>query len=295
MGIIESIKEEAKRTGFNRDRFIFIKEDEKVRVRFLEELDEGHEYWFHDSFENGVPLTICRKHFGEKCPLCNKEGITTRKQYLWSVYNYDSNNVDLLMFKVSRVSPVQTLVEYYEEFGTILGRDYTIKRTGKQLDTRYTVTPLDKSEPRNKALPYSESTLLEMLNKAYPVSLESKKKVSNDDDEDDNETLEDVLDDDNIETLKTSKKGSKSKSESHKYASMEGDEAELPGTTVKKTKKESKYLSVKSMETLLEKHDIDMDDFLEYFELTKLKDIKETKKGFMEYIEEYIEWVEGDE
>ena len=42
MGILSRIKEEAARSGSSREKFFFVKDGEKARVRFLQEIDEAY-------------------------------------------------------------------------------------------------------------------------------------------------------------------------------------------------------------------------------------------------------------
>lgn len=177
MSLIDKIKSDVKKAGANRGKFIYFKEGEKQRIRFLTDMDDGMEVVFHDSFEKGVNVP-CQEIFGKDCDYCDDDELRTRSQYLWSVYNYETKEVQLFMFPVNSFSPVPALMAMYENYGTLTDRDYVINRQGKQTNTSYSVVPMDKAKFRNeKAKAYSESQILKMLAKAYPTD--------DDDDEED--------------------------------------------------------------------------------------------------------------
>ena len=168
MGLLEKIKEDAKKSGQNKGKFFYVREGEKKRVRFLQDMQDGFEVTMHDSFEAGLN-TPCKEMYGKSCPYCDEEGIRTRSQYAWSVWDYDSNEVKILMYAMNNCTPIASLASMYETYGTLTDRDYVISKTGKQQNTQYTVIPMDKNKFRNeKAKPYSHSAFLKMLLKAFP-------------------------------------------------------------------------------------------------------------------------------
>ena len=192
MGLLDSIKRDAKKSGGNKAKFIYFREGEKQRVRFLQDMDEGMEIIFHDSFEAGINVP-CQEHFGRSCPYCNDDSLRTRSQYLWSVWNYETNQVQCFMFPMNNCSPLPALVAMYENYGTLMDRDYVVSVTGKQQNKTFSVVPMDKVKFRNaKAKPFSKKQVLSMLDKAWPA------EGSDDDDEND------------IETAKRKKKNHKS-------------------------------------------------------------------------------------
>ena len=170
MGIIESIKSNVAKSGSNKDKILFVRSNSKVRVRFLQEMDKGFEFTFHDSYKAGIN-TICQEELGKNCPLCGDEELRTRTQYAWSVYNYDTKKVEIMLFAVNNCTPVSLLLSMYENYGTILDRDYVLSKTGQQQNTSYSVIPQDKQRFRNtKVKPYTKSAVLKILDKAFPLS-----------------------------------------------------------------------------------------------------------------------------
>ena len=168
MGLLNKIKEDVKKAGANKGKFIYFREGTKTRLRFLTDLDDGLDVIFHDSFADSINLP-CQEVFGRECNYCEQEGLRTRSQYIWSVWDYEAAEVKLLMAPVNQNSPVPNLVAMYESYGTLTDRDYIISVSGKGTSKTHTVIPQDKNKFRNeKAKPYSEKAILKMLDKAWP-------------------------------------------------------------------------------------------------------------------------------
>lgn len=254
MGLIDKIKADAKKSGGNKGKFIYIREGTKLRIRFLQDMDEGMEVTFHDSYEAGINVP-CQELFGRDCPYCDDENIRTRSQYLWSVWNYEAKEVQIFMFPVNNCSPIPALMAMYENYGTLCDRDYVISVSGKQTNKTYSVVPMDKVKFRNeKARPYSESQVLKLLDKAWPFDGDeededdpkpkkktgkpSTKKPNVDDDDDD-------WDEDQEETMDYSEMSAK---ELFKLCKERGIEA--------KVKKPEKYYI-----KLLEEYDQQQEDW----------------------------------
>ena len=168
MGLIDKIKSDAKKSGNNKGKFMYFKEGQKIRIRFLNDMEEGMEIVFHDSYAKGVNVP-CQEIFGRACPYCDDEEMRTRSQYAWSVWDYDAKEVKIFMFPVNQCSPVPALVALFETYGTLTDRDYIVSVSGKQQNKTFSVIPMDKVKFRNdKAKPLSEKTILKYLDKAYP-------------------------------------------------------------------------------------------------------------------------------
>lgn len=205
MGLVDRIKTEAKKSGGNKSKFIYLREGTKLRIRFLQDMDDGEEIVFHDSYERGINVP-CQELFGRACPYCDDEDVRTRSQFVWSVWNYEAKEVQLFMFPVNNCSPIPAIIAMYETYGTLCDRDYVISVSGKGTTKTYSVVPMDKVKFRNeKAKPYSKAKLLQMLDKAWPCEetddekedekppkktggkVSSKKQADDDDDEDDDD------------------------------------------------------------------------------------------------------------
>ena len=196
MSIVNQIKDQVKKSGTNKGKFLYFRPGTKVRIRFLVDMDSGYTFTFHDSFERSIN-TPCQEIFGRTCPYCGDEGLRTRDQYCWPVWDYDAKEVKLLLAPVNNCSPIPALVAMYDTYGTLLDRDYVITKQGSQQNTTFSVVPMDKVKFRNdKAKALSESQILKLLDKAFPCdeateempTKKAKKKpapVEEDEDEDD--------------------------------------------------------------------------------------------------------------
>lgn len=169
MGInLADLKKEISKSGTSKGKFLFFRPDSKVRVRFLTDMEGGMEIKFHDSYALGINVP-CQEVYGRRCPYCDNEDLRTRNMYVWSVYDYDSKEVKLIMAAVNNCSPVPALASCYETYGTLTDRDYEIKKQGKGADSTFTVVGLDKVKFRNtKVKSFSESAILKYVDKAYP-------------------------------------------------------------------------------------------------------------------------------
>lgn len=178
MGLVDDIKNQVKKSGTNKGKFLYFKSGTKVRVRFLDDMEDGHKIKFHDSFTAGINVP-CQETFDRECPYCDDDELRTRDQYAWCVWDYDAKEVKILMAPVNQCSPVPALVSMYEAYGTLCDRDYVITKSGAQQSTTYSVVPMDKAKFRNeKAKPLSEQKFMQTLDKAFPCDETS-------DDEDD--------------------------------------------------------------------------------------------------------------
>ena len=185
MGLLDNIKRDAKKSGQNKGKFIYFREGQKVRIRFLQDMDEGLEVTWHDSYEQGINVP-CQEHFGRDCPYCNDDSLRTRSMYCWSVWNYETKEVQLFMFAVNNCSPIPALVAMYENYGTLMDRDYVISVSGNQQNKTFSVVPMDKVKFRNeKAKPLAEKAVLRMIDKAWPCE---ESGSSDDDLEDEDDT-----------------------------------------------------------------------------------------------------------
>lgn len=169
MGLLDNIKNEAKKSGQSKGKFIYFREGEKKRIRFLNDMEDGMEIPFHDSFTKGVNVP-CQELFGRDCSYCEDDELRTRNLYAWSVYDYESKEVKIFMQAVNNCTAIPAIMALYENYGTLLERDLVISRTGKGQATTYSVVPMDKNKFRNsKVKPLSKKALLKYLDQAYPA------------------------------------------------------------------------------------------------------------------------------
>lgn len=179
-GLLSKIKNDVARSGSNKSKIIYFREGNKKRIRFLQDMDDGMEIVMHDSFDKGVNV-ICREKFGKSCEFCDDEDLRTRSNYVWSVYDYEDNQVKLLVAAVNRCSPIPPLMAMYETYGTLLDRDYVVDVKGRQFDKTFSVIPMDKAKFRNdKANAFSEKKTLDILLKAFPYPSDSDDSLDDD-------------------------------------------------------------------------------------------------------------------
>ena len=166
---LSKMKSEIKKSGANKGKIMFFKEGEKHRVRFLSDFEDGLEVKWHDSYALGVNVP-CQEEFGRDCEYCEEEDLRTRNMYFWSVYDYEAEEVKLIMFAVNNCTPVGALASLYESYGTLLDRDYEITKRGSGQSTQYSVVPLKERKFRNtKVKALSDEAILKIIDKAYPA------------------------------------------------------------------------------------------------------------------------------
>ena len=276
MGIISNIKKAAQSAGTNKEKLLYVKADSKVRIRFLQEIDDGLELVFHDSYTKSVN-TMCLEMTGKTCPLCGDDELRTRSMYAWSVYNLDTKKVEVALFAVNNCTPVAQFVSVTEIHNTIMDRDYVLEKKGKQQNTSFSVIAMDKQKFKNeKAKPFSKSEVLKIITKAFPLADD----VVEEDDEDEEEEV-------TKKKKKTTKETTKRKvvieeddddddedEEEVEYAAMDEDDDDVTRSW---------------MEEQLEEEDIDEDEFLEFHEIASLKKLKRKTKGqFNKMVKNYL-------
>lgn len=258
MGLIDKIKSDVKKSGTNKGKFLYFREGAKIRVRFLNDMDDGMEVVFHDSFERGINVP-CQELFERDCPYCDDEDLRTRSQYVWSVYDYDSKEVKLFMFPVNNCSPIPALMAMYENYGTLTDRDYIISTTGRQQNKTFSVVPMDKVKFRNeKAKPYSQKSILKMLDKAFPADLEDE---SYDEDEEDEKPAKKKPANTNKKKKKSVKVEEPDEDDDYDYAELEDEDDETHAwDTVDDEEDEIDYseMTAKELYKLCKERDIEV-------------------------------------
>lgn len=203
MSLVSRIKTEAKRQSGAKKELFYVKPDEKQRVRFLVDLEDGLEVRFFEHFKDKVKLPDPELWGFNSEELAERvedrdDQMREAMYYIWPVWNYDRKSVQLLMGKANQWSPVLQIIAVYENYGTLTDRDYTISRSGDGLDTSYSVLPLDKKPFKgNKIKVPNRDGILEILWKAFTVEAElDKLGISGDAEEDDDDYDDDYDDED---------------------------------------------------------------------------------------------------
>jgi hypothetical protein len=260
---VSDIKNQIKKSGNNKSKIVYFKPGVKTRVRFLQDMDEGMKVLFHDSYKDGIN-TPCQEVYDKECPYCDNESLRHRDMYIWSVYDYDSKEVKLIIGAANNCSPVPAFVNMFEAYGTLCDRDYVITRNGNGPDTSYGVVPMDKARFRNeKAKPFSETKILDILKKAFPLDDEDS-----DDDEDEDEAPRRKA------SKKPAKKTSRKQSDDYDEDDEDDDDYEEERKSSKKPTKSSKRSKVEE-----DDDDEDEDDESnDYEDMTPIELYKECKK-----------------
>lgn len=180
--LVDLMKDRISNTGGKKSSFFYLRADKKVRIRFLQDLEDGVQITFHDKW--GEFNHPCLSYYGKSCPNCDNSEARTADNFAWSVWNYESKKVEVLMFKANRSSPIPSLVSMYENYGTILDRDFVIERKGSGIETAYSVIPIDKAAFKGTAKPLTKKKILELAFEAFPPS-----SFDIDEDEDEEEEI----------------------------------------------------------------------------------------------------------
>lgn len=251
--LISKMKEQIAKSGASKKDILYFGKDAVKRIRFLQELDDGFMIWFHNDYGAKIMEPCHDQEDHENCKLC-QEGVALQQQFVWSVWDYDSNAVRLLMFKASGVSPIPSLIEMSVEFDTIMDRDYKIKKVGQGTGGSFVVTPLDKERFTNKkAKPYNNKQVLDIISKAYETD-------SDEDNGDENEEEE-------------SKKKSKDKKKSKKKKNFEDTLYDLDFDTLSDIAKEM-GMSKKEIRGFDESEDL-ADELVDTYEIEDIEEVYE--------------------
>ena len=167
VSLLDSIKSQiAKSGGGFKAIFRVKKPGDKVRVRFLDDFEEGVQVDFHDKW--GEFNHPCLRYMGKECPNCDNDEARTNPNYAWNVYNYETKQVEIFIFKANRTTPLAALGAVYETIGDITSQDIIIQRNGERTDTSYAVIPTGKCEKFTKVVKkYSKKKLFDVLFKAF--------------------------------------------------------------------------------------------------------------------------------
>ena len=170
-GLLNKIKEDVSRSGSSKASFFYVREGEKKRVRFLQELDDGYALDFYKTKWGAEEFQFFAspENFGEDDPYAESEDYVKQVQYCWSVWDYDSEEVKVFMYASNRCSPIPPLIALNDTYGSVTDRDFVVSTTGKRVDKTYQIVPMDKAAFRNKkAKPLSESALKDKVKEGYP-------------------------------------------------------------------------------------------------------------------------------
>lgn len=134
MGSMKNMKKSLK--GGSNEFIRNIPGEGTLTVRFLDEPHEFHGYFEHWVGGKPIPCTT------DECEGCNSDDPEEQKKmfrYLGNGYVVDDQRVRAIKMPKTLV---QQLVDYYDNNGTLLDRDYDLKKSGSgKNNTRYTAAP----------------------------------------------------------------------------------------------------------------------------------------------------------
>jgi len=179
--ILDSVKKQIKNASSNFNDVFYVGEDEKKRVRFIDDFEDAIQIRWHDKYEDEID-TPCLEYYNLPCPYCesNDSDLRTRDQFAWTIYNYDQEAKQIFLFAANNYTPVSDLVGLYESYGTLLDRDYTISRTGTGFDTNYQVIPMDKSKFKVDAEKYTKKEIFKKFKNIYSIESHMENNNGND-------------------------------------------------------------------------------------------------------------------
>lgn len=179
--ILDKMRQQVKNSGGNRKGMLILKEGEKEKVRFLTDMREAVEFKLHEKYGSFMPM-LCQAHVNRECTKCDSDDDKVRdtQYFCWQVYNYDSKKVELMMYKANEQSPVPHMIAFFDEYGTLTDRDYTIKQSGKGKSRIFSLLPGEKKKFKKDAQLVSSKNVLKRVYKAYP-------KPSKEDEDEDND------------------------------------------------------------------------------------------------------------
>ena len=244
--IYDSIKERLENTGTG-GKIFFTSAGDKKKIRFLIDFEDAIVIDFHSS-KYGVDNRFCHpclKYYGKKCPHCGDKEANHDSYYAYLVYDYKSSDVKLFIYKANKCSPIPSLMALYEEYGTIVDRDYTIKQTGEQTSKSFDFLGADKKKFKVEVDTLTEKAIYEII-KGDKYLYNVGEGVDEDEEEEDDEPV--------------AKKAKKKAKPAPVEEDEDDDEEEEEEVVVKKKKKPVEEVKKKKKKVVEEDYDDEDDD-----------------------------------
>ena len=185
MGIVDDMKGAIAASGGGKKGIFFLADGAKRKIRFLKDLEKVQKVRFHDKWEGFT--YPCQKQYDRTCRWCDSpvDGQRDREFYVWQIWDYEAKKVLIFSFKAADNTPVPRMLEYFEEYGNVIDRDYMIVRTGKGTNTSYGMIPCEKGKAPAEAKEgmMKKSEVLLIFEQAFPVP--SDEQIDADDDDED--------------------------------------------------------------------------------------------------------------
>lgn len=171
-----------------------IKSGEKIVIRFLMEGSNGLKIMVHGRFlqtdQNAGYTVPCAKQYGKECPYCDlvfetDDGRSNLNHFCWLVWNHSIGKLQVFFFKNNKASPLQQLAESFSDNETIVSHDFSLKREGEGMTTKYTLSLLTRAPqplPAEAKVPtkveLQHKMIREMLAKAFCPDLLTDKPIT---------------------------------------------------------------------------------------------------------------------
>ena len=124
--------------------YLKIQDGETIKIRILTNSIVGYEY-FRTTSDGGLK-PIRQKEAFNWTPADSKDGRNPKEFWAFVIYNYNIKAIQI--WELTQQSIKKDIFALYKDadFGDPKGYDLKISRTGKDLDTTYTIMPLNKSK-----------------------------------------------------------------------------------------------------------------------------------------------------
>ncbi len=108
------------------------------RFRILASPILGYEYWVEDDKGNRKPV---RKHTADEISLNEVEAEEVKHFWAMPIWNYDEEKVQILEITQKGIQKSLRALAKDEDWGSPLGYDIVVTKTGEKLETEYQVQP----------------------------------------------------------------------------------------------------------------------------------------------------------
>lgn len=137
-------------------------EDGENKFRILDNPVLGWEYWVTEKDGKRKPV---RKHMGEEIQAEDlEEGEQLKHFWAMPVFNYKDERVQILELTQKSIQKAIKALDRSKDWGSALGYDLLVTKSGQKLDTEYVVVPA----PPKKLAP-----AIEQLHKDMEINMEA--------------------------------------------------------------------------------------------------------------------------
>lgn len=169
------------------DELFFVPKDGVKVVRFLSDLNSPINVVMHNKWNEFMPQP-CLRYYGKKCPFHNGGGYKAVTQYCYTIWDYESKSKRVASFPPTSNSPMEDLMEIWNDNGNITDRDVKIIRVvGSDGKSHYKAREVQHESTEfegSKRNPFSEEKVLQILKGLIRVVKPLAKEDADEDDDD---------------------------------------------------------------------------------------------------------------